>query len=80
MPKEDAMAATATAPHEAAPATAVPPEDGGNGLPGLAVSGVVLSKAQLVLAMQAYVPAVIDIQPLAGGEHFSLLFGPQAGR
>ncbi len=77
MPNKDAMVETAAAPQAAPPAT---PEDGGNGLPGLAVSGVVLSKAQLVLAMQAYVPAVIDIQPLAGGEHFSLLFGPQAGR
>ncbi len=74
------MAETATAPQDPAPDAAAPPDSGGNGLPALAVSGVVLSKAQLVLAMQAYVPAVVDIQPLADGQHFSLLFGPQAGR
>ncbi len=77
MPRNGAVPETppgAPAAESTAPVGA--PDGGAAALPTLAVSGVVLSKAQLVAALRVYVPAVVDIQPLADGQHFSLLFGP----
>ena len=54
------------------------PQDRATGaqpLPPLGVSGVVLSKAQLMDALRAYLPNIVDFTPLADGEHFSILFG-----
>ncbi|GEM_PF-2433559 len=58
---------------------APPVEAAGAGAPTLAVSGVVLSKAQLVALVRSLVPNVVDIQPLPGADHFSLLFGADTG-
>ncbi len=43
-------------------------------LPALSVSGVVLSKAQLLDALKIYIPTITDFAPLPDGEHFSILF------
>jgi len=43
-------------------------------LPPLGVSGVVLSKAQLLDALRVYVPGITDFSPLPDGQHFSILF------
>lgn len=63
---------------ETAPQPTVPAEDAGAQAPGpsLAISGVVLSKAQLLEALRAYVPGITDFSPLPDGEHFSILFAP----
>jgi hypothetical protein len=45
----------------------------------LAVSGVVLSKAQLMDALRVYVPGITDLRPDMNGEHFTILFSPQDG-
>ena len=43
-------------------------------LPPLGVSGVVLSKAQLLEALRVYVPNIVDFSPLPDGQHFYILF------
>lgn len=43
--------------------------------PALNISGVVLNKAQLIGALRLYIPGIVDLAPLADGEHFALLLG-----
>lgn len=43
-------------------------------LPTLSVSGVILTKAQLMQALQIYFPGITDFSPLPDGDHFSVLF------
>ena len=66
---------------EAAEQTLTQPEEGAAGakpLAPLAISGVVVSKAQLLEALRAYIPNISDFPPLADGEHFSILFSPDS--
>lgn len=51
-----------------------PAGGGAQALPPLNISGVVLSKAQLITALAVYIPAIADLQPLPGGEHYYVLF------
>lgn len=53
---------------------AAPEGASGQALPPLNISGVVLSKAQLITALAVYIPAIADLQPLPGGEHYYVLF------
>ena len=50
-------------------------------LPPLALAGVVVTKGQLIKALQVYIPAITDIVLLdEKGEHFYLRFGePSVG-
>ena len=43
-------------------------------LPPLSVSGVILTKAQLLDALRIYFPSITDFSPLPDGDHFSVLF------
>lgn len=50
-------------------------ENPGNMLPPLNISGVVISKTQLMEALKPYIPNISDLSALQGGEHFYILFG-----
>ena len=50
------------------------PDGARPGYPPLAISGVVVSKAQLLEALKLYVPGITDFAPLPDGQHFSILF------
>lgn len=41
----------------------------------LRVSGIVITKAELVEALRAYVPALGDVQVTEDGQHFWLMLG-----
>ncbi len=51
-------------------------ENGTPGLPPLAISGVVITKEQLIDALKVYIPNILDFSHLQDGQHFYILFGP----
>lgn len=51
----------------------------GPGVPPLAITGVVVTKAQLLEALRIYIPKIVDFTPLPDGEHFTILFNPDHG-
>jgi len=54
------------------------PEEGaspGTMLPPLNISGVVITKVQLMEALKPYIPNIADFNPLQDGQHFYILFG-----
>lgn len=48
------------------------------GPPPLRVSGLVVAKADLVAALRAFVPALVDLSVTEDGEHFWLVLGKEA--
>ena len=55
--------------------TAVPPP----ALPPLAISALLVTKADLIVALRAYLPHLGDIEVLDGGERFLLSVRPEHG-
>lgn len=47
-------------------------------VPPMAITGVVVTKGQLLDALRVYVPTIRDFAPLPDGQHFSILFQPPA--
>ncbi|GEM_PF-2228977 len=47
----------------------------GRPVPPLNISGVVITKAQLLDALRVYIPNIADFNPLQDGQHFYILFG-----
>jgi hypothetical protein len=45
--------------------------------PGLRVSGLLVTKADLIAALQTYVPGLVDIAVTEDGERFVLMLGPR---
>ena len=53
----------------------IEPEVPAQALPTLTVSGVVLSRAQMIEALRVSIPNISDVSMLPDGQHFTVMFG-----